>query len=182
MLIIPFNKINRRNSYQPNPSGKQVVHHALFELAGFGELGFEGGDFGIHVGEDGGDGCLFWFLFWQCDFKSCQLRLTDFQKSASSAEADKTLLFCLQQVIEEINVSCLLASLKSGISDSLLALASGPMIFLLIWSPMSGLPLSAIMSLKLAPSGIVIGAYGTPAYLSLTYLKNSNTNTSSWYG
>ena len=26
------------------------------------------------------------------------------------------------------------------------------------------------MSLKLAPSGMVIGAYGTPAYLSLTYL------------
>ena len=29
------------------------------------------------------------------------------------------------------------------------------MIFLLIWSPMSGLPLSATMSLKLAPFGIV---------------------------
>jgi hypothetical protein len=37
----------------------------------------------------------------------------------------------------------LLASLKSGKSDSLLALASGPMIFLLIWSPMSLLPLRA---------------------------------------
>ena len=36
-------------------------------------------------------------------------------------------------------------------SDSLLALASGAMIFLLIWSPMSDLPLSATMSLKLAP-------------------------------
>jgi hypothetical protein len=32
------------------------------------------------------------------------------------------------------------------------------MIFLLIWSPMSGLPLSATMSLKLAPLGMVIGA------------------------
>jgi hypothetical protein len=35
------------------------VHHALFDLAGFGELGFEGGDFGVHIGEDGGDGGLF---------------------------------------------------------------------------------------------------------------------------
>ena len=51
------------------------------------------------------------------------------------------------------------ASLKSGMSDSLFALArSGAMIFLLIWSPMSVLPLSATMSLKLAPLGIVIGA------------------------
>jgi type I restriction enzyme, R subunit len=52
----------------------------------------------------------------------------------------------------------LLASLKSGMSDSLLAFASGAMIFLLIWSPMSAFPLSATMSWKLAPSGIVIGA------------------------
>ncbi len=62
-------------------------------------------------------------------------------------------------------------------SDSLLAFASGAMIFLLIWSPMSVLPLSATMSLKLAPAGIVIGANGTPAYLSLTYLMNSRTRT-----
>src|ERR1019366_328682 len=57
----------------------------------------------------------------------------------------------------------LVASLKSGMSDSLLAFASGAMIFLLIWSPMSGLPLSATMSLKLEPGGMVIGAYGTPS-------------------
>jgi hypothetical protein len=31
------------------------VHHALLELAGFVELGFEVSDFGVHVGEDGGD-------------------------------------------------------------------------------------------------------------------------------
>ena len=42
------------------------------------------------------------------------------------------------------------ASLKSGKSDNLLALP-GAMIFLLIWSPMSGLPLSATMSLKRRP-------------------------------
>jgi hypothetical protein len=39
------------------------VHHALFELAGFGEFGFEGSDFGIHIGEDGGDRLLF---LWVC--------------------------------------------------------------------------------------------------------------------
>ena len=47
------------SSYQSYPPREQVVHHALLELAGFGELGFEGGDFGVHVGEDGGDGGLF---------------------------------------------------------------------------------------------------------------------------
>src|SRR4029453_465809 len=50
------------------------------------------------------------------------------------------------------------ASLKSGMSDKLLAWASGPRIFLFIWSPMSGLPFSATMSSKLAPWGIVIVA------------------------
>jgi hypothetical protein len=58
-------------------------------------------------------------------------------------------------------------------SDSLLALASGAMIFLLIWSPMSLVPLSATRSLKLAPGGMLIGANGWPAYLSLMYLMNS---------
>jgi hypothetical protein len=35
------------------------LHHALFEGVGFGAAGFEGGDFGVYVGEDGGDGALF---------------------------------------------------------------------------------------------------------------------------
>jgi hypothetical protein len=37
--------------------------------------------------------------------------------------------------------------------------------------------LSATMSVKLAPLGIVIGAKGWPAYLSLTYFRNSRTRT-----
>jgi hypothetical protein len=52
----------------------------------------------------------------------------------------------------------LVASLQSGMSDSLLALARGAMIFLLIWSPMSDFPLRATMSSKLAPLGTVIAA------------------------
>jgi hypothetical protein len=71
----------------------------------------------------------------------------------------------------------LAGSLKSGKSESWLAFISGAMIVLLIWSPMSGLPLSATMSRKLAPAGTVIGAYGCPAYLSLTYFTNSSTST-----
>ena len=71
----------------------------------------------------------------------------------------------------------LLASLKSGMSASLLAAARGPTMRLLIWSPMSLLPLSAAMSSKLAPAGMVMGAKGWPAYLSLTYLMNSSTST-----
>jgi len=71
----------------------------------------------------------------------------------------------------------LVASAKSGMSESLLAAASGPRIFLLIWSPMSLLPLSATMSAKLAPGGMVIGAKNWPAYLSLMYFTNSSTST-----
>jgi len=44
---------------QANSAGQQFLHHALFEGAGFFTTGFESGDFGIHVGEDGGDGLLF---------------------------------------------------------------------------------------------------------------------------
>ena len=48
----------RSGSYQPNPPGQQRLHHGLLDLARFGELGFERGEFGVHVGEDGGDGGL----------------------------------------------------------------------------------------------------------------------------
>ena len=48
-----------RRSYKANPSGEQFLHHALLEAAGLGELGFQRGDLGVHVGEDGGDGGLF---------------------------------------------------------------------------------------------------------------------------
>jgi len=51
------------------------------------------------------------------------------------------------------------------------------MIFLLILSPMSFLPLSATMAEKLAPVGITMGENGWPAYLSLMYLMNSSTST-----
>src|SRR3990172_85788 len=44
---------------QANASSEQVIHHALLYLAGFGEFGFQGSDLGIHVGEDSGDGGLF---------------------------------------------------------------------------------------------------------------------------
>ncbi len=48
------------------------------------------------------------------------------------------------------------------------------MIFLLIWSPMSLVPLRATMSLKLAPGGMMIVGKDSPAYLSLTYLMKSS--------
>ena len=38
---------------------QQLGHHPLLDLAGFGEFGFEGGDFGVHVAQDFGDGGLF---------------------------------------------------------------------------------------------------------------------------
>ncbi len=76
----------------------------------------------------------------------------------SSAGFSKMAIRLVSRSTISLPLPSLVASLKSGMSDSLLALASGAMIFLLIWSPMSGLPLSATMSLKLAPGGMVIGA------------------------
>ena len=35
------------------------MHHPLLDLPCLGQLGFESGDFGVHVGEDGGDRGLF---------------------------------------------------------------------------------------------------------------------------
>jgi hypothetical protein len=40
-------------------AGEQLLHHALFDGGRFVAAGLEGADFGIHVGEDGGDGALF---------------------------------------------------------------------------------------------------------------------------
>ena len=44
---------------QPSPACQQLLHHALLELASFGQALFQGLDFGIHVREDGGNGGLF---------------------------------------------------------------------------------------------------------------------------
>ena len=46
-------------SNQADPSRQQILHHPLLERAGLGEASFEGGEFGVHVGENGGDGGLF---------------------------------------------------------------------------------------------------------------------------
>ena len=48
--------------YEANPPGQQFLHHALLEGAGLVAAGFEGGEFGVYVGEDGGDGGLFFDL------------------------------------------------------------------------------------------------------------------------
>lgn len=45
-------------SHQPDAAGEQRLRHALLEQAGLGEAGFQGGDFGVDVGEGGGDGGL----------------------------------------------------------------------------------------------------------------------------
>jgi hypothetical protein len=42
-----------------NPAGQQFLHHALLEEFGFVSAGLQGGDLGIHVGENGGYGLLF---------------------------------------------------------------------------------------------------------------------------
>ncbi len=76
----------------------------------------------------------------------------------------------------------LFGSLKSGKSvraSRLLASISGWMIWVLIRSPMALLPLSAIMSLKLAPLGILTGGAKSSLspYLSVMYLMNSMNRT-----
>ena len=76
----------------------------------------------------------------------------------------------------------LLGSLKSGKSVRArreFASISGWMIWILIKPPMSLLPLRAIMSLKLAPFGIVTGGAKSSLspYLSETYMINSMKRT-----
>ena len=76
----------------------------------------------------------------------------------------------------------LLESLKSGKSlraNRALASTSGAMTWVLILSPMSLLPRSASMSLKLAPLGIVTGGAKSSLlpYLSVMYLMNSMNRT-----
>src|ERR1700730_283162 len=58
----------------------------------------------------------------------------------SSALFSKMAIRLLSRSTISLPLPSLVASLKSGMSDSLLALARGAIIFLLIWSPMSGLP------------------------------------------
>ena len=76
----------------------------------------------------------------------------------------------------------LFGSLKSGKSlraRRALPSMSGWMIWVLILSPMSLLPFSATMSLKLAPLGIVTGGAKSVVspYLSVMYLMNSMNRT-----
>ena len=47
-------------SYQPGFSGEQFLHHGLFESRVLARRRFQGRDLGVHVGEDSGDGGLFW--------------------------------------------------------------------------------------------------------------------------
>ena len=49
----------RLRFHQPYLAGEELLHHALLDHAGLVAAGFEGGDLGVHVGEDGGDGGLF---------------------------------------------------------------------------------------------------------------------------
>src|SRR5262245_60307769 len=97
--------------------------------------------------------------------------------SSSSRSAEKSRAGCSRMAMRLVNSSSislplpsLVASLKSVKSDRSPAVASVAMMCVLIWSPMSGLPLSAAMSLELALLGMIIGAEGMLAYLSLMYL------------
>lgn len=44
--------------HEADATGQQGLGHGLLEGAGFGEAGFEGGDVGVHVGEDFGNRSL----------------------------------------------------------------------------------------------------------------------------
>ena len=56
------------SSYQPDAPGQQNLHHALLKRTGLVAAGCQGGEFGVHVGEDGGDGGLFSRIVWHVDF------------------------------------------------------------------------------------------------------------------
>ena len=52
---------------QPHPSREQLLHHPLFDGAGFVPTLLQRGDLGVHVGEDGGDGVLLITRFWNLE-------------------------------------------------------------------------------------------------------------------
>ena len=68
-LALPYQRLNLlvRVDYchsllrfdKPDPAREELLHHALLDGAGLVPAAFQGGDFGVHVGEDGGDGALF---------------------------------------------------------------------------------------------------------------------------
>ena len=39
-------------------AGEELLHHAVLDGAGLVAASFQCGDLGVHIGEDGGDGCL----------------------------------------------------------------------------------------------------------------------------
>src|SRR3990172_799883 len=55
----------RTRSQQSNPSREQLLHHALLDFAGFGELPFQHGDLRIHVEKNSGEGDLFFESRWR---------------------------------------------------------------------------------------------------------------------
>ena len=92
----------------------------------------------------------------------------------------------LTRLVSRSTLACpspsLLESLKSGKSlwaSRLLACTSFAMTWVLILSPMSLLPRSASMSVKLAPLGIVTGGAKSvlSPYLSVMYLMNRMNRT-----
>ena len=47
------------DSYQTRPTGKKLLHHALFDGAGLVEMLLKSSSFSVHGGEDCDDGALF---------------------------------------------------------------------------------------------------------------------------
>ena len=109
---------------------------------------------------------------------SCSARF--FEKSSSGFWKMATRLVSLSTI--SLGSPSLFGSLKSGkslLERRALASTSGAMIWVLILSPMSGLPLRAIMSVNEAPGGMTTGGAKSSEfpYLSLMYLINSMNRT-----
>lgn len=63
IALPPAEFLTYRPIHQPHATCEQFLHHGLLDGAGLGAALFEGGDFGVDVAEDGGDGGLFFFVY-----------------------------------------------------------------------------------------------------------------------
>ena len=78
-----------------------VIHHALFDHAGFGELGFQCGDFLVHIGEDGSDSSLF-VTRWQPYSDCCYIALGNYTEGRPAGPLDHLRLECYKEVIQKL--------------------------------------------------------------------------------
>ena len=69
--------------YQSNPSGEQLLHHALLDLLVLGQFLFQQLNFAVHIRKDLSD-CFLFGELWNNYIEFSQILFRDFQKSRAN--------------------------------------------------------------------------------------------------